>query len=139
MAVHTKFAVLADRLITKHGRPMTLAKGGTTPKNALKPWLGHTAPATEDSPGTSITAQGVFVNQADQDNFGLVESDNDGTQLKRGQQQVLVAQDGLSSDVDISQYDILIDSEGDRMWRILESNTLQPGTTRIITDLTVAQ
>ena len=139
MAIDTKFAELATRLIGKRGRDVTIAKSGNVVVDALKPWRNRTGPATEPSPGTSITGKGVFINQADQDNFGFIEEDLGGTQLKRGQQRVLVDQGALSVDTEIDQFDILIDSRDGRMWRIMAANVLEPGTTRILYDFTVEQ
>ena len=84
-----------------------------------------------------MTATGVFLNQADQDNFGFKMSDEDGTILKRGQQRVLIADSDLSAANDIELYDILKD--GTQMYRIVDANVLKPGAQRVLYDLVVEQ
>jgi len=138
MAINiTRLAALAKRLIDENGRPITLQASSTTPIDPLKPWRGQTGIATENTPDQSVTATGVFLNQADEDNFGHVERDTDETLLKRGQQRVLVAFTDLVPSTDVSQFDILLD--GTSKWRIVSANILQPGTVGVLYDFAVEQ
>ena len=130
-------AALADELIGETGRTITLVQSSATPADVSRPWLGSSAPHTEASPGASVTAIGVFVNQADQDNFGYGEADTEGTLLKRGQKRCLVAATQLSPDTDVSRFDAILD--GTQIWRIVDVNILEPGGVRIMYDFTLEQ
>ena len=134
-----KFQAIADRLIGENGRPVTLRQSGTTPFDVAKPWRGSLDPATEAAPGTEVTGIGVFLNQADQDNFGHVEEDENGTLLKRGQKRLLVAQTELSPETDVSRFETVRDDNKGEVWRIVEANVLEPGPLRILIDLIVTQ
>ena len=138
MGVYDNLNATAKRLIDKwsDGRTVTLLKSGSVPVDPTKPWRGQTAIATEGD-GTAVTASAVFLNQADEDNFGRKEMDTDGTLMKRGRQRVLISDLDLSADEDIDQFDILQD--GTRMYRIVDANILEPGGVRIMYDLTVEQ
>lgn len=90
MADHSKFVALANRLIEKHGRLVTLQKLSAGPADAAKPWLGAGVPTVAES----IDLLAVFVPAAGSD-LGKYISDE--SLLKRVNQVALVqpAQEGL--------------------------------------------
>lgn len=137
---YVKFQQLADRLIGENGRSVTLRQSSATPFDVAKPWRGSLDPATEDAPGTEVTAIGVFINQADQDNFGHVETSENGTLLKRGQKRCLVAETELVVlGTDVSRFETLRDNTNAEVWRIVEANILEPGALRIMYDFILEQ
>lgn len=134
MAIHDEFAVLASELIAENGRDITLLQSGTTASDPTKPWRGQSDAATTGTPGTSIAVKGVFINQANTDDFGYREKDRLNQLFKDGRQHCLVAAQGIA---DVSQFDAIKD--GTRIWRITNANILQPGTTRILYDFQLDQ
>lgn len=50
MSNHAKFVVLADRLISKHGRVVTFKRINSTPADATKPWKGTSSPSISIGP-----------------------------------------------------------------------------------------
>lgn len=120
MAVHDKFAALAERLIAKHGRPMTLKQLSRDPANASQPWRG---PATSTASGYADTEDVIAV-VTDFD-----EEEIDGTLVKRGDKKVIVAAKP-SATKDLSDFDVLLD--GTLLYHLGACNTVHPGTTKIM-------
>lgn len=136
---YAKAQALAERLIGENGRAITLRQSSATLFDVSKPWRGSADPATEAAPGTEVSAIGVFVNQADQDNFGHVETDEAGTLLKRGEKRCLVAETELNPLADVSRFETLRDDTNSQVWRIVEVNILEPGPSRILYDFILSQ
>lgn len=111
MADFVKLARTAQRLITKNGRSMTLAKESITPRDPSKPWSGSDCGTTE------ITAV-VAVTQYSEDEV-------DGDRIRRGDRQAWVAPP--SSGERIEDFDYVID--GDRRWSIQDVLVIEPAET----------
>lgn len=106
---------LADtikRLITKHGRSVTLKKLSRTPTTSAKPWRGT---GTTDDPDVTTTAFAVFIDYKN--------SEIDGEMIKAGDLMALVA---AISGVDLREYNVLTD--GTEEWSIMDVELIKPGT-----------
>lgn len=127
MAIHDKYANLAERLITKHGRPMTVRKLSRAAGDATMPWRGpDTAP--EDGYEYEQPVIGV-VTEYDEDEI-------DGEQVRRGDKRLLVAAKP-NAGTDLLKSDSLLD-EG-QVYGIIRGNLLKPGVTEILYEFQVRQ
>lgn len=125
MAVHDKFANLAERLINKHGRDVTLRKLSRVLEDADKPWRG-----TDVDPAVGYefehVVRAVFTDYN--------EDEIDGDEVRRGDKRLLVAAKSVPG-VDLLKADSLLD-EGS-VYGIIRGNLLRPGTTEILYDFQV--
>lgn len=83
MSDHARFIELAQRLIDKHGRTVTLEVLSSTPADANKPWKG----AAEPTVASSYSVKGVFVPLSSAEALGLKITDNE---LLRGVNETLL-------------------------------------------------
>jgi len=125
MAVHDKFANLAERLINKHGRDVTLRKLSRTPEDSDMPWRG-TDPDPEVGYEFEQVVRAVFTD--------FNEDEIDGDQVRRGDKRLLVAAKPVAG-TDLLKADSLLD-EGS-VYGIIRGNLLKPGTTEILYDFQV--
>lgn len=123
---HEKFARVADRLITKNGRPVTLQLLSRTPEDAAKPWRGPD-PDPEEGIAASEDVIGVFTDYK--------ESEIDGVDVRRGDKRLLVA--AKASALNLETFDIALDAG--TVWRLFNIELLEPGTTRILYTMTARQ
>ena len=114
-----KTVATAQRLLSKHGRTVTLIGLDEALGDASKPWAGATAPRTE--PDNSLELSAVFVDptSARRMGFGLMTED-----LVKRTSKVAIVAPGISAD--LSLYQELLD--GTQRLRILTTDVLQPGT-----------
>jgi hypothetical protein len=119
---------IAKRLIEANGRDVTLLDSGSTLFDATKPWLGVTDNFNEAT-ATKITAKAVFIDYKEQ----VI----DGELIKRGMKRCLVAFTGLSSQVDVSNFEGIDD--GAVVWKIEGVKIVQPGTSVVIYEFMVSQ
>lgn len=127
MAIHDKFADLAERLITKHGRTMVLRKISRTPDDGTKPWRGpDTSPADGYEFQQSVTA--VMTDYED--------DEIDGEQVRRSDKQLLVAAKPNVL-IDLLKADSLLDES--QVFSVVSGRLLKPGTTAILYTFQVRQ
>lgn len=119
MDIHDKFAILADRLIKKHGRDFTLTKISLLPADANKEWR-----ATK-TPNLAVKVRGVFAAVG----FGRDVTKDTSGDAKRDLQTILVAAKA-SEKLDPTTFDSITD--GTLIYRIENASVLKPGTTDIL-------
>lgn len=112
----------AQRLISNFGREITLAKLDRTPDVTNEPWKGDVAPPPIDTT-TQRTAYGVAV--------GRLRSM--GEDFLQGLDNVIV----VAGDFDARGYEVVLD--GASRWRVVKTETVAPGSTKIIHFLGVVQ
>lgn len=125
MAIHDKYANLAERLISKHGRSVTLAKLSRTPEDSDQPWRG-TDPDPEVGYEFSLEVVAVFIDYN--------EDEIDGDAVRRGDKRLLVAAKPVAG-TDLLKADCLLDDGS--VYGIIRGNLLKPGTTEILYDFQV--
>jgi len=125
---YVNMQAIAKRLIEANGRDVTLLDSGSTLFDATKPWLGVTDNFNEAT-ATKITAKAVFIDYKEQ----VI----DGELIKRGMKRCLVAFTGLSSQVDVSNFEGIDD--GAVVWKIEGVKIVQPGTSVVIYEFMVSQ
>lgn len=116
MAVHDKFAVLAQRLIAKNGRDVTLYQLSRTPADANKPWEGAGTGFAD-----SLTGKAVIVEYQ--------EDEIDDDQVKRGDKKLLIAAP-TAAGKDLTKFNKLDDAGA--IYSIVNVKLLKPGTTSIL-------
>lgn len=117
--------LLAERLIGKFGRTVTLVRRDRTSGDAAQPWRGPADPGTDES----VTLKAVLLD---------FDSENvDGRLVRHDDMKALVAAkdvtDALPAAALIEEYDRLVD--GTFEWAIQGVKSLQPGDTRIAYEL----
>lgn len=127
--LHTRLAATATRLLTKHGRPITLVAESRTPGDATKPW------DPPDPTETTLTGlYGVFVPPNTVRQFGV-------TALGRGTEFVdllaMSEQIVIVNSANIRPYRILRDSKDNTDWGIIGIQELEPGTVEVLSFLAV--
>lgn len=120
MAVHTKFANLAERLIAKHGRDMTIKKDSRAPADPSKPWRGPN-PNPLTGYADSADVKGVMV--------GFEDAEIDGDYIKRTDKKLLVACKPIDAK-DLTTFDTLFDES--QVYGIKLMEVIKPGTTKIM-------
>ena len=129
MVNFVNFRNLAERLIEKNGRTLTLVRSDRgNPVDPTEPWRDST-----DAAEITFPVIGVFI-EFEKENI-------DGEIVKRGDKQVLIAaksvedDSGGASDIDIEDYDFVLD--GTVRWRIMQAELIEPGPLRIMYDIQV--
>lgn len=122
MPDYVKLAATAERLIAKSGRAITLVKFDRTVETPTKPWRGAEEP--RGSNATETPTVGVFVEPSSATKLGMSAEVTD--LLKRSQQMIM-----LSTQVDISAYNEVVDSDSTR-WKIIGMEKLRPGETTLL-------
>lgn len=125
---YENLANTAERLIEENGRDLTLIKGSETVADPTKPWREDLVAGE-----TRFTIKGVIVRYDNED--------IDGTLIKRGDRQALVAhnsvEDESTGSVIIEKFDRVLDGGVD--WKIIEVTSWEPGDTRIFYDMQLRQ
>lgn len=124
MAIHSNFVDLMDRLITKHGRAVSIRRQtGETLKDPARPEAGL-APLYTDTP-----TKAVFLDADKRDLLLSIPGQPDElTKIQRAIDRfVLIAAKNLTFEVGIA--DQIVD--GDRTLEITEVDPLKPGPTLI--------
>lgn len=131
MVNYTSFRNLAERLIELNGRDIQLVrKDQGNPTDPTKPWRDST-----DAADITVDVKGVFT-EFEKDQI-------DGEIVRRGDKRVLVAdksvidEGGNAANLKIEDYDAVLD--GSIRWRIITTDLIEPGPTRIVFDLQVRQ
>jgi len=116
---YARAVALAQRLIDKNGRGITVQQLSATPADANKPWKGAGAPTV----AAQATPKGVFVPASGNDlsSFGI-----DNELLKRVEQVVLIAADGTNA---FDEFHRISDGV---LFKIEWVRVLKPGDTVII-------
>lgn len=125
MATHAEFADLANRLISKHGRSITLNKRDRDPADANKPWNGPTNVAADPEDTQTLVAAALQPSSAVQ--LGITTENSD--LVKRSSEILLVAPPSTAA-YDLSTFDEVVD--GGEVLRITAVEKLKPGTQTII-------
>ncbi len=131
MAIHDNFVALADRLVKKHGRTVSIRRQvGETLKEAGKPWLGTVV----DTQDTRTVA--VFLDNDSRDMLLMLpgEADQRTTLEREIDRVVFIPAQGLSFDIEIEHQIV----DGDKVWEITQVNLIRPGPTKILWKLRVA-
>lgn len=121
MGVHDKFLPMINRLLKKHGRPLTFIELSATPANPAFPFEGPTNP--QASPTRSLTTVGTFVEPDSLQRLGLSTKIEE--LLQRSDRICLVP-----GPADLKGYNVVTD-EGES-YKILAIETLRPGTTTLL-------
>lgn len=122
MADHSSFLKTARRLVSKHGRSVTLYKLSNTIANAAKPWEG--AGAVVETGAVATTA--VFLPHAGELELSKVIKDMD--TFKTAEQFVMIAPP--ASGVNLEEYHLLVD--GTIRWRIEVIRVVKPGSLTVL-------
>ena len=117
---YARAVALAQRLITKNGRAITVQQLGSIPADVTKPWKGAANPTVVNS----VETVGVFVPHAGSEDLGKFLVDEE--LLKRVEQVVLIAGGGT----DLTTYQQVLD-EGS-VWKIDWIRGLKPGSVTVL-------
>ncbi len=115
MVDYVKLAATALRLVTKNGKSIAIAKLGTTPSDAAKPWRG---PADQRSPYAD--SQSVMAVAVPLGGLGKLINKDD---IPDGVKDFYLVAPGLSTPA-LNDYDELVD--GGTTYRIVSMNILKP-------------
>jgi hypothetical protein len=131
MVNYVSLRALAERLIEKNGRTLTLIREDqNNPADPAVPWGPNL-----DTEDVSLTLLGVFIE--------FEKEDFDGSLVRRGDKRVLAAASSVedaatgSVNIKIEDYDYLEDN-GVR-WKILTVDAIEPGPLRVYYDIQVRQ
>jgi hypothetical protein len=116
----------AKKLVDKFGRNITFVKLDEVVADPTKPWEGAATPRVD--PESSITLKGVFVPPSSSVELGL-QTIKPGMS-DRAKQIIILAPGVAHVDVEFEQYDEVID--GTVRWKIVQVETLKPGSDRIV-------
>jgi hypothetical protein len=117
---YARAVALAQRLINKNGRTITVERLSSTPTDANKPWKGPSAPTVAGS----AQPKGVFLPVSSASELGLFAPDDE--LLKRIEQLVLIAADGVNA------FDTFHRISDGVLYRIDWVRVLKPGDTVIL-------
>lgn len=117
---YARAVALAQRLINKNGRLITIDRLSSVPVDADKPWKGPGAPTVD----ATVSPKAVFLPHASLIDLGLFAKDDE--LLKRVEQVALIASDGVN---DLSGFHRITDVV---MYRIDWVRALKPGDTVIL-------
>lgn len=118
----TSVITLANRLITRNGRPVQFVQNVQTISDTDKPW--RNAAATGDDIIQTLNA--VFV--PDGSGLGFDAKDNN---LFREAEQIAIVAPELASTYDLAEYHQVVEANG-REWRFSGVKKLQPGDTILL-------
>jgi len=125
---YAALATIAETLIEANGRSVTVNKLGVTPGDAGKPWRGQSAPVQ-----ATVTGAAVFVTMSDAE-FGLLVQNTDN--VMRAEEVALFAANNDESNA-LEEFDQIVD--GSATWKILRTQLLRPGSTRLLYMFEVAR
>jgi hypothetical protein len=117
---YARAVALAQRLINKNGRTITVEQLSSTPADPSKPWKGPGAPTV----AASATPKAVFLPVSSASELGLFAKDDE--LLKRVEQLVLLAADGVNA---FDEFHRINDTV---VYRIDWVRALKPGDTVIL-------
>lgn len=122
---YTNMRALAERLIEENGRTVSLVRvDQVNDTDPARPWRGTTG-ASE----ISISVLAVMV--------PFEKEDFEGSLVKRGDMRAFVAatsvEDENPANVQIEDYDYMLD--GGVRWKIVEAQSINPGSLRIVYEL----
>lgn len=121
-ANHAKFVTTAQRLITKHGRSVTLIEFAGS-DNTEEPWKGPDDPRPDVA--RRLTVSAVFIPPSGVSDLGHTEISQD---LFKDSEQVMMFSAGAQ--IEVGGFDEVED--GETRWKIDTIQTLRPGTVSII-------
>lgn len=113
-------AATAKRLIDKHGRTVTLLKHGSTPADGNKPWRGVSAPVD-----ATVTGKAAFVPRT----FILASFAADFDGVLEESEYALFAADNDDGEL-LETFNVMQD--GSRDWKIMRTELIAPGDTRVL-------
>ena len=125
----TKALNAGKSLINRFGRSVTFVQLDETPTDPAKPWDGATDPRA--SPESTSVHTAVFVEPVAADKLGLSSTTDD--LIKRSNQIMLVSDET----VDFRIFDEVID--GSTRWKIVFTEDLTPGDTKVLSFVGVAR
>ena len=118
MVDYVSLAATAERLINQNGRDVSLLRNERTPSDPANPHRGG---------GTTVTTLGPL-------RAVLIpfESDNqEGTLVRRNEKRAFVAANVAAGEIET--FDQLVD--GSTTWKIVDVDTINPGSVRVMYDL----
>lgn len=122
MAQFSSAIALAQRLVLKNGRTVTLKRRGTTEVDPAKPWLSvQPAPTSTD-----ISLPAVFIE--------FRERQIDGEIVRQGDQMCLMAAADIATGRPTTDDTV---QDGNVNWKIVNVSTIRPGTSDILYKLQV--
>ena len=115
---YSEVRAVAKELIDEFGRSVSITNQSSTPADSSAPWAAQTSTVT------AVSGKAAFVSTSD---LGITTDDID--DVKRTDQVALfaAADDGSN---DLEDFDILVD--GGVNWRIVHTEVLKPGGTRLL-------
>lgn len=117
---YARAVALAQRLINKNGRTITIDRLSAVALDVNKPWKGPGAPTV----AATVSPKAVFLPHASLSDLGLFAPDDE--LLKRAEQVALLAADGTN---DFTTFHRITDTT---MYRIDWVRALKPGDTVIL-------
>ena len=115
----------AKQIVDNFGRNITFVKFDEVVADPTKPWDGAGDPRV--TPESSITLKGVFVPPSSSVELGL-QTIKPGFS-DRARQIIILAPGVAHKDVEFEQYDEVVD--GTVRWKIVQAETLKPGSDRV--------
>lgn len=115
-----KLAATAKRLIEKHGRTVSIVKHGSTDASGTKPWRGVSAPVV-----ATVTGKAVFVPKT----FVLTSFTADVDGVSEEGEYALFAADNDDGE-NLETFNVMQD--GGRDWKLLRTELIAPGDTRVL-------
>jgi hypothetical protein len=122
----TQIAKDAEEMINLFGRDITFVKFAVAAADPAKPWRGNLTP--RESPDDSVTLKGVFVPPSSATKLGLSTFKPGMTDTFK--QLLMIAPGATLATTDFESFDEIIDDSV--RWKITKSETLKPGTTRLM-------
>ncbi len=119
----------AARLIKENGRSVTFIRHNQTDAVSAEPWNGPTDPRT--TPDTTSVQNAVFV---EPDSLSALGFSSEASDLIMNSEKVMILSPGT---VDLSTFQEVLD--GAVYWKIKKVETLQPGSTAVLSFVGVAR
>jgi hypothetical protein len=118
---YARAVALAQRLIDKNGRTITIDQLSSVPVDANKPWKGPAVPTV----AATASLKAVFLPVSSASELGLFAKDDE--LLKRVEQVALIAADGVN---DLTAFHRITDVGS--FWKVDWTRELKPGPTTIL-------
>jgi hypothetical protein len=130
MPNYVKAAATAKRLVDGAGRDVTLVQLDFDTPDPAKPWRGRSNP--RETPASTVTLKAAFLPLAGNVQLGISQATID--LAKKNDETCMIG-----TTLDLSIYQELVDSLEGRRYKIVGTEVLAPGGSRLLTFLVLKQ